>query len=166
MQATYIYIYRHTHTYIGIYTTNETIFLAHINLSIGSACQNALCSADDATKAETAAVRRLSIMLSVLGLGAVQIELSIWQHRIALQLCVAHCLRSLSSLRCGVEKSLRTTNETIFLAHINLSIGSACQNALCSADNATKAETAAVRRFSRHIYIWATITHINISNSI
>ena len=81
--------------------------------------------ADDATKAETAAVRRLSIMLSVLGLGAVQIELSIWQHRIALQLCVAHCLRSLSSLRYDVEKSLRTTNETIFLAHINLSVGSA-----------------------------------------
>ena len=87
-------------------------------------------------------------MLSVLGLGAVQIELSIWQHRIALQLCVARCSRSLSSLRCGVEKSLRTTNETIFLAHINLSFGSACQNALCSANNATKAETAAVRRLS------------------
>ena len=83
-------------------------------------------------------------MLSVLGLGAVQIELSIWQHRIALQLCVVHCLRSLSSLRCGVEKSLRTTNETIFLAGINLSVGS--QNALCFADDATKAETAAVRR--------------------
>ena len=68
------------------------------------------------------------------------------QHRIALQLCVAHCLRSLSSLRCGVEKSLRTTNQTIFLAHINLSVGSACQNALCSPDDATKAVTAAVRR--------------------
>ena len=96
-------------------------------------------------------------MLSVLGLGAVQIELSIWQHRIALQLCVAHCLRSLSSLRCGVEKSLRTTNETIFLAHINLSVGNACQNALCSADDATKAETAAVRRLSIYIYIYVCI---------
>ena len=41
-------------------------------------------------------------MLSVLDLGAVQIELSNWQHRIALQLCVAHCLCSLSSaMRCG-----------------------------------------------------------------
>ena len=129
-------------------TTNETILPAHINLSVGSACQNTLCSADDATKAETAAVRRLSIMLSVLGLGAVQIELSIWQHCIALQLCVAHCLRSLSSLQCDVEKLLRTTNETIFPAHINLSVGSACQNALCSADDATKAETAAVQRLS------------------
>ena len=135
-------------------TTNETIFLAHTNLLVGSACQNALCSADDATKAETAAVWRLSIMLFVLGLGAVQIELSIWQHRIALQLCVAHCLRSLSSLRCGVEKSLRTTNETIFLAHTNLLVGSACQNALCSADDATKAETAAVRSMSIYIYIF------------
>ena len=37
------------------------VFPAHINLLVGSACQNALCSADDSTKAETAAVRRLSI---------------------------------------------------------------------------------------------------------
>ena len=93
-------------------------------------------------------IERLYKMYNILGLGAVQIELSIWQHRIALQLCVAHCLRSLSSLRCGVEKLLRTTNKTIFLAHINLSVGSACQNALCSADDAIKAETAAVRRLS------------------
>ena len=90
-------------------------------------------------------------LLSVLDLGAVQIELSTWQHRIALQLCVAHCLCSLSSLRCGVEKSLRTTNETVFLANINLSVGSECQNALCSANNATKAETAAVRRLSKSL---------------
>ena len=110
-------------------------------------------SADDTTKAETAAVRRLSFMLSVLGLSAVQIELSIWQHRIALQLCVAHCSPSLSSLRCGVEKSLRTTNETIFPAHINLSVGSACQNTQCSANDATKAETAAVRRLSIYLYV-------------
>ena len=52
------------------------------------------------------------------------------------------------SLRCDVEKSLRTTNEAIFPAHINLSVGNACQKALCSADDATKAETAAVRRLS------------------
>ena len=82
-----------------------------------------------------------------------QIEHSTWQHRIALQMCAAHCLCSLSTLRCGVEKSLRTTNETVLPAHINLSVGSACQNALCSADDATKAETAAVRRLSTlHIY--------------
>ena len=92
-------------------------------------------------------------MLSVLGFGAVQIELSIWQHRIALQLCVAHCSRSLSSLRCGVEKSLRTKNETIFLAHINHLVGSACQNALCSANDATKAKTAAVGRLNIYIYV-------------
>ena len=71
-------------------TTNETIFLAHINLSVSSVCQNAPYTADDATKAQRAAVRRLSFMLSVLDLGAVQIELSIWQHRFALQLCIAH----------------------------------------------------------------------------
>ena len=80
-----------------------------------------------------------------------QIEHSTWQHRIALQLCVAYCLCSLSTLRCGVEKSLRTTNETVFPAHINLSVGSACQNALCSANDATKAETTAVRRLDNSL---------------
>ena len=72
----------------------------------------------------------LSITLSVLDLGAVQIEHSTWQHRIALQIWVAHCLCNLSTLRCGVEKSLHTTNETVFPAHINLSVDSACPNAL------------------------------------
>ena len=91
-------------------------------------------------------------MLSVLDLIAVQIEHSTWQHRIALQLCVAHCLCSLSTLRCGVEKSLRTTNETVFPAHINLLVGSASQKALCSADDATKAVTAVVRRLSIYRY--------------
>ena len=32
---------------------------AHINLSVGSACHNALCSTNDATRAHMAAVRRL-----------------------------------------------------------------------------------------------------------
>ena len=40
-----------------------------------------------------------------------------------------------NSLRCGVEKSLRTTNETIFPSNINLSVGSACQNAICFDNN-------------------------------
>ena len=56
-----------------------------------------------------------------------------------------------------MEVSLHTTNETIFLAHINLSVGSTCQNALCSADDATKAETAVVRRLSIYIYICISI---------
>ena len=99
----------------------------------------------------------LSIALSVLDLGVVQIKHSTWQHRIALQLCVAHCLRSLSTLRCSVKKSLRTTNETIFRAHINLSVGNVCPNALFSADNATKAETAAVRRLNTHIHLHMTL---------
>ena len=118
----------------------------------------------------------LSLLICVVGIyiciyvyGAVQIEHFTGQHRIALQLCVAHCLCSLSTLRCGVEKSLRTTNETIFPAHITLSAGSACQNALCSANDATKAETAAVRRLNMYIYgiyvslhicDWQVILHI------
>ena len=74
------------------------------------------------------------------------------QHRIALQLFIAHCLGSLSTLRCGVEKSLRTTNETVFAAHHNLSVGRALQNAMCSATNDTWTETAAVRRLNVHMH--------------
>ena len=99
-------------------------------------------------------MRNISITLSVLDLGAVQIEHSTWQHRIALQICVAHCLCSLSTLRCGMEKSLRTTNETVFPAHINISVGMACQNALCSTNNARKVETAAVRRLSMRFFMF------------
>ena len=58
---------------------------------------------------------------------------------------------SLSTLRSGVEKSLLTTNETVFPAHVKLSVGNACHNAVCSADDATKAETAAVWRLSAYI---------------
>ena len=40
-------------------TTNETVLAAHINLSVGSACHNALCSTNDAAKTHMSAVRRL-----------------------------------------------------------------------------------------------------------
>ena len=98
----------------------------------------------------------LTIRFSVFDLGAVQTEHFTWQHRIMLQvpMCLAHCLCSLSTLRCGVEKSLRTTNETVFPSRINLSISSARQNTLCSADDATMAETAAVRRLNICIYTY------------
>ena len=67
----------------------------------------------------------------------------------ALYIYIYHCLTHIYIyISCGVEKSLRTTNETVFPAHINLSVGSAFQNTLCTADNATKAETAAVQRLS------------------
>ena len=52
----------------------------------------------------------------------------------------------MSTVRCGVEKSLPITNETVLAAHINLSVGGACHNAQCSTNNATKAHMAAVRR--------------------
>ena len=52
----------------------------------------------------------------------------------------------MSTVRCGVEKSLSITNEPVLAAHINLSVGSACHNALCSTNDATKAHMAAVRR--------------------
>ena len=52
----------------------------------------------------------------------------------------------MSTVRCGVEKSLPITNETVLAAHINLSVGSACHNALCSTNDAKKAHMAAVRR--------------------
>ena len=56
-------------------------------------------------------------------------------------------------MRCGVEKSLPTTNEPVLAAHINLSFGSACHNALCSTDDDTKAHIAAVRRLHTLCYI-------------
>ena len=40
-----------------------------------------------------------------------------------------------SGMRCG--EIVRTKNETVFPAHINFSVGSTFQNALCSADDAT-----------------------------
>ena len=45
-----------------------------------------------------------------------------------------------------MERSLPITNETVLAAHINLSVGSACHNALCPINDATKAHMAAVRR--------------------
>ena len=59
----------------------------------------------------------------------------------------------MSTVRCGVEKSLPTTNETVLAAHINLSVGSACHNALCSTNDATKANMAAVRRLHTLCFI-------------
>ena len=59
----------------------------------------------------------------------------------------------MSTVRCGVEKSLPITNETIFAPHINLSVGSACHNALCSTNDATKAHIAAVRRLHKLCFI-------------
>ena len=56
-------------------------------------------------------------------------------------------------MRCGVEKSLATTNKTDLEAHINLSVGSACHNALCSTNDATKAHMAAVRRLHTLCFI-------------
>ena len=46
------------------------------------------------------------------------------------------------------KKLLRTTNGTIFPAHINPLFGSACHTALGSANDSTKAGTPAVRRLS------------------
>ena len=46
-------------------------------------------------------------------------------------ICLYHCWCSLSTVRCVVEKALPTTNETVLAAHINLSVGSACHDALC-----------------------------------
>ena len=51
----------------------------------------------------------------------------------------------MSTVRCVVEKSLPITNETVLAAHINLSVGSACHNALCSTNDATMAHMPTVR---------------------
>ena len=129
-----MYMHRPIHTYINIYITTPASLLSSIvKLSDYYIC---VCV----------------ITLSVLDLGAVQIDHSAWQHPITLQPCVAHCSCSLSTLRCDVEKSLRTgtTNETVFSADIILLVGIVCQNALYSAYDATDAETVAVRRLNAY----------------
>ena len=45
-----------------------------------------------------------------------------------------------------MEKALPITNETVLAAHVNLSVGSECHNALCSTNDATRAHMAAVCR--------------------
>ena len=59
----------------------------------------------------------------------------------------------MSTVRCGVEKSLPITNKTVLAAHINLSIDSECHDALCSTNDATKAHMAAVRRLHTLCFI-------------
>ena len=44
-----------------------------------------------------------------------------------------------------MEKSLRTTNETIFAAPINLSVDNAYHTALCTTNDATQAHMEAVQ---------------------
>ena len=56
-------------------------------------------------------------------------------------------------MRCVVEKSLPTTNETDLAAHINRSVGSACHNALCSTNDATTTHMAAVCRLHTLCFI-------------
>ena len=68
-----------------------------------------------------------------------------------------------------MEKSLPTTNETVLAAHINLSVGSACHNALCSTNDATKAHMPTVPRLQKlcfiHLFAGA-ITQFDIKNTI
>ena len=52
-----------------------------------------------------------------------------------------------------MEKSLPITNETVLAAHINLSVGSACHNALCSTNDATRAHIATARRLHTLCFI-------------
>ena len=44
-----------------------------------------------------------------------------------------------------MEKSLRTTNETIFAAHIDFSVDNAYHTALCTTNDATKVPMGAVQ---------------------
>ena len=77
-------------------------------------------------------------------ISRLQVLLEYWCLFVCLYLY--HCWCSLSTLRYSEERSLRNTNETVFAAHINLSVGGAYHNALCPNNDATKANMAAVRR--------------------
>ena len=59
----------------------------------------------------------------------------------------------MGTVRCGVEKWLPITNETVLAAHINRSVGSACHNALCSTNDATKTHRAADPRLHTLCFI-------------
>ena len=48
-------------------------------------------------------------------------------------------------MRYGVEKSLRTTNETIFAAHIDFSVDNAYHTALCTTNDVTPAHMEIVQ---------------------
>ena len=75
----------------------------------------------------------------------------------------------MSTVRCVVEKSLPTTNDTVLAAHINLSVGSACHNALCSTNDATITHMAAVRRLHTLCFIQLfvdEISQLDIKNTI
>ena len=59
----------------------------------------------------------------------------------------------MSTLRYGVEKSLHTTNQTMFAAPIILSLDNAYHTALCFTNDAVKAHMKAVRAFCEIKYI-------------
>ena len=59
----------------------------------------------------------------------------------------------MSTVRCDVEKALPITNETVLAAHVNLSVGSACHNALCPTNDATRIHMATVRRLHTLCFI-------------
>ena len=70
----------------------------------------------------------------------------------------------MSPLRYVVEKSLPITNETDLAAHINRSVGSACHNALCSTNDATKTHMAAVCRLHTLCFIDTFVGGMPASN--
>ena len=67
----------------------------------------------------------------------------------------------MSTVRCVVEKSLPTTNDTVLAAHINLSVGSACHNALCSTNDATITHMPTVRRLHTLCFIQLFVDEIS-----
>ena len=77
-------------------------------------------------------------------------------------ICLYHCWCSLSTVRCVVEKSLPATNETVLAAHINLSVGSACHNALCSTNDATITHIATVRRLHTLCFVETVVDAMQV----
>ena len=63
-----------------------------------------------------------------------------------------------------MEKSLPIRNETVLAAHINLSVGSACHNALCSTNDAKKAHMTMVRRLHTLCFIELFVDAMPASN--
>ena len=67
----------------------------------------------------------------------------------------------MSTVRCVVEKSLLIAYKTVLAAHINLSVGSACHNALCSTNDATITHMPAVRNVYTLCFIQLFVDEIS-----
>ena len=87
-------------------------------------------------------------------ISRLQVLLEYWCLFVCLYLY--HCWYSLSTLRYSMEKALRTTNQTVFAAHINLSVGSAYPNQCCQLSGKSARFSGFCACLAENFCIWRT----------